>query len=41
MIRAVFDPSTQLLCTLLSPLADGASVDGAPARTGVLELPPE
>jgi hypothetical protein len=35
MIRAVFDPSTQLLCTLLAPLADGSSTDWAAARAAL------
>jgi len=35
MIRAMFDPSTQLLCTLLAPLAEGSSVDWATARAAV------
>jgi hypothetical protein len=35
MIRAVFDRSTQLLCTLLGPLADGSSVDWAAARAAL------
>jgi hypothetical protein len=35
MIRAVFDPSTQLLCTLLAPLADGSSADWAAARAAL------
>jgi len=35
MIRAVFDPSTQLLCTLLVPLAQGSSVDWAAARAAL------
>jgi hypothetical protein len=35
MIRGVFDPKTQLLCTLLAPLADGSSVDWATARAAL------
>jgi hypothetical protein len=35
MIRAVFDPSTQLLCTLLAPLAGGSSDDWATARAAL------
>ncbi|HZM00745.1 MAG TPA: hypothetical protein VFD43_10880 [Planctomycetota bacterium] len=35
MIRAVFDPKTQLLCTLLAPLADGASDDWPAARAAL------
>lgn len=35
MIRAVFDPSTQLLCTLLAPLAEGSSADWATARAAL------
>ena len=35
MIRAVFDPSTQLLCTLLAPLAAGSSTDWATARAAL------
>ena len=35
MIRAVFDPSTQLLCTLLAPLAGGSSADWATARAAL------
>ena len=31
----MFDPSTQLLCTLLVPLAEGTSVDWATARAAV------
>ena len=34
-IRAVFDPSTQLLCTLLAPLAEGTSADWASARAAL------
>ena len=35
MIGAVFDPSKQLLCTLLAPLADGSSADWATARAAL------
>jgi hypothetical protein len=35
MIRAVFDPETHLLCTLLEPLAGGSSADWPAARAAL------
>jgi hypothetical protein len=35
MIRAMFDPSTHLLCTLLQPLAEGTSADWPAARAAL------
>lgn len=35
MIRAMFNPSTDLLFTLLAPLADGSSADWAGARAAL------
>ncbi len=35
MIRAMFDPATHLLCTLLTPLADGSSTDWISARAAL------
>jgi hypothetical protein len=35
MIRAMFDPSTHLLCTLFEPLAAGSSADWPAARAAL------
>ena len=35
MIRAMFDPETHLLCTLLEPLAAGSSADWPAARAAL------